>query len=478
MYSQPLAFVDLETTGTHPTSDRVIEVAIITLDPSGEVEEWSSLVNPGSRLPPFIESLTGIRSEMTADAPAFDELAPEILERLDGRLMVAHNARFDYGFLKNEFARLGERFVHQPLCTVKLSRKLFPEQRRHNLDTLIRTHGLDPGDRHRAMADARVLLQFLAVLYSRFADADVDAAIDAVVRRPSLPRYLPAGELDALPEVPGVYRFYGENGVLLYVGKSKNIRSRVMAHFAEDTRSNKEMRLSQQVRRVDYTETAGELGALLREAQEIKTRMPVHNRQLRRQQRLTGLRLRPQSTPQVEIVDLQPQDFRAGEDLFGLFRTRRAAQNCLRELATEYRLCPKLLGLESRGARGSCFAFQLGRCNGACCGEESERVHLARLIDALSRLKLKSWPWPGCIAVRERSADGRRSELHILDNWCYLGSVDEDEQFDLFTGGEPEAFDLDSYRILVRHLLAPGAQPEIIELPRDQVGPDGNTEAS
>lgn len=463
MYSQPLAFVDLETTGTHPTSDRVIEVAIITLDPGGEVEEWSSLVNPGGRLPPFIESLTGISSDMTADAPAFDEIAPEVLERLDGRLLVAHNARFDYGFLKNEFARLGERFVRQPLCTVKLSRKLFPAQRRHNLDTLIRVHDLDPGDRHRAMADARVLVQFLAVLYARFPEATVDTAIEAVVRRPSLPRHLSAGELEALPEEPGVYRFYGENDVLLYVGKSKNIRSRVMAHFAEDTRSNKEMKLSQQVRRVDYTVTAGELGALLREAQEIKTRMPVHNRQLRRQQRLVGLRLRPDGEPQVEIVDLNPRDFSAGDDLFGMFRTRRAAQNCLRELATEYRLCPKLLGLESRG-RGSCFAYQLGRCKGACCGEESPRVHLARLIDALSRLKLKAWPWPGRIAVREQSADGERVELHVIDNWCYLGSADDHDQLDLFTGGVPDGFDLDSYKILVRHLLAPGTRPSIIRL--------------
>jgi len=464
MYSQPLAFVDLETTGTHPTSDRVIEVAIVTLDDDGVVEEWSSLVNPGGRLPPFIESLTGIRSEMTADAPRFEEIAETIRERLDGRLMVAHNARFDYGFLKNEFARLEQRFVQQPLCTVKLSRRLFPTQRRHNLDSVIRAHGLDAGDRHRAMADARVLLQFLTHLYSTRPMDEVNAAIDAVVRRPSIPRHLDAAELDALPESAGVYRFYDERGTLLYVGKSKNIRSRVLAHFADDTRSNKEMRLSQQVRRIDFTETAGELGALLREAQEVKTRMPVHNRQLRRRQRLTAIRLQPNSTPLTQIVDLAPEAFVAGGDLFGVFRSRRAAQTCLRELAAAHRLCPKLLGIETHAGRGPCFAHQLGRCKGACCGKEDPRVHLARLIDALSQYKIRAWPWPGRIAVRERSAEGRREELHILDNWCYLGTVDADDQLDVFSG-RPEGFDLDSYRILLRYLLGPGARPEIIELP-------------
>src|SRR5450759_799089 len=132
----PLAFVDLETTGGTATQDRITEIAIVTFD--GNVSaSWSQLVNPETWIPSHIEHLTGISNAMVADAPRFDEIANEVLERLDGHLFVAHNARFDYGFLKNEFKRVGIDFRSPVLCTVKLSRKLYPEHQRHNLDSLI-----------------------------------------------------------------------------------------------------------------------------------------------------------------------------------------------------------------------------------------------------------------------------------------------------------------------------------------------------
>ena len=155
-----LAFVDLETTGATATHDRITEIGIVEVDEDGSVREWQQLVNPGMRIPPFIEQLTGISNDMVADAPPFEAIADEALRRLHGRLFIAHNARFDYGFLKTEFKRLGVDFKANVLCTVKLSRALYPEHHRHNLDSLIERHGLHAEGRHRALADAQLIHQF------------------------------------------------------------------------------------------------------------------------------------------------------------------------------------------------------------------------------------------------------------------------------------------------------------------------------
>ncbi len=173
------------------------------------VREWSTLVNPDAPIPPFIETLTGITNAMVADAPRFEDLADDILARLDGRLFIAHNARFDHGFLKNAFRRLGHPFRPPVLCTVRLSRKLYPGYARHNLDTLIERHRLVVDQRHRALGDARLLWQ----LWQRFHDAlpaeQIAKAIDQLTARPSLPRHLDPDVLDTLPKTAGVYLFHG-----------------------------------------------------------------------------------------------------------------------------------------------------------------------------------------------------------------------------------------------------------------------------
>jgi DNA polymerase-3 subunit epsilon len=163
LFDAPLAIVDLETTGAHPAWDRVTEIAVVEVQDGEVASEWSTLVNPGTSIPPAIQALTGITNDMVADAPAFGDLAQELFERLAGRVFVAHNARFDYGFLRHEFERAGLRFQARTLCTVKLSRRLYPGHARHNLDSLIDRHGLRCPARHRALGDARAVWQFLRV---------------------------------------------------------------------------------------------------------------------------------------------------------------------------------------------------------------------------------------------------------------------------------------------------------------------------
>jgi DNA polymerase-3 subunit epsilon len=187
MLPQALIFLDLETTGMTAAEERITEIGLVEVANGAVVGSWSQLVNPQKRIPPFIQALTGITDAMVREAPNFAQLAPGLFERLEGKLLVAHNARFDFGFLESEFARLGICYRPQVLCTVKLSRKLFPEQRRHNLDSLIERHRLNCSARHRALGDAEVLWQFLQKIYAEVDVVRIDAALRAQLDPPPRP---------------------------------------------------------------------------------------------------------------------------------------------------------------------------------------------------------------------------------------------------------------------------------------------------
>jgi len=446
-----VACVDLETTGGTAAHHRIIEVGIVLLEDGAVVGEWSSLVNPGVRIPSPIEAFTGITNDMVEDAPSFDELRTEVRSRLEGRLFVAHNARFDYGFVRNEFRRAGEKFAAPVLCTVRLSRALFREHPRHSLDALIERYGLECGQRHRALGDAAVLPPLLAAFESAAGRERVHEVATAVLGESRLPPHLPAGLDEDLPEGPGVYLFRGEGGTLLYVGKSRSLRSRVLAHFAKEHRDSKESKLARQVRDVEWIETAGELGALLLESQLVKQLAPSANRRLRKSPSLCCLRLVDTGegvAVRIESLDLS-RDAEAA--VFGPFRTERDAKRALEGKAREAGLCLKAMGLE-RGD-GSCFAFQLGRCRGACVGRESRALHDARLQLALASLRIKPWPFAGPVGIRERGAADERGVLHVVDRWRHVGTATDDSGVAALLEHAGEAgFDADAYRILVRCL--------------------------
>ena len=448
----PVACVDLETTGGTAAQHRVTEVGIVLLDDGAVVEEWSSLVNPCQRIPPAIQSFTGITNEMVADAPTFDDLRSEVRARLDGRLFVAHNARFDYGFVRSEFRRVGEKFSAPVLCTVRLSRTLFAEHNRHNLDALIERWSLECGQRHRALGDAAVLPGLLAAFEGAVGAERVQQVIEASRFESRLPPHLPPDLADDLPEGPGVYFFRGEGGTLLYVGKSRNLRSRVLDHFSAGHRSGKEAKLGSQVREVEWIETGGELGALLLESRMVKELAPTANRRLRKSAGVFCVRLHDSEgalRPCVEALDAQFLDRDA--EAYGPFRSERDARRALEGKAREAGLCLKLLGLEQ--GPGSCFGFQLGRCRGACVGKEPPALHDARLRLALASLRLRAWPFEGPVGIRERAADGAGMLLHVVDRWQHLGTAqDEGEVAELLRTSSGRSFDPDSYRIVARCL--------------------------
>jgi DNA polymerase-3 subunit epsilon len=280
-------------------------------------------------------------------------------------------------------------------------------------------------------------------------------SVQQLLQRPSMPPHLPPELLDDMPDTPGVYAFYGENDAPLYVGKSIHLRQRVLSHFSADHSSFKEMRLSHQIRRLEWHETAGEVGALLLEAQWVKDMQPVHNRALRRERELCAWQLRDTNDGHLQpaLTYASELDFGCADRLYGLFRSKRKAETALRALAESHELCLVMLGLESRTqADKPCFAHQLRRCRGACVGKEATALHQERLESALASLKVRTWPYAGPVGLVE-SGD-RRQDVHVVNNWCWLGTARSEKDLRRLLREAPAraSFDIDTYRILVRAL--------------------------
>ncbi len=410
------AFVDLETTGTDPSRDRITEIGIVRIRDGIVADEWSTLIDPGRPIPPEIQALTGISNAMVRDAPAFASVADLVRSRLTGHVFVAHNARFDYGFLKAEYRRLGDRFQAEVLCTVRLSRKLYPDQARHGLDALVARHRLGDEGRHRALGDAKLIARFLSRASDDLGPDVVDEAIVQLLKRPARPGNLPEGALEDIPETPGVYTFLGVNGQPLYIGKARNLRERVRSHFYADSSNSTDARLAAEAHGLEFEETAGELSALFREIQLIHRHAPLHNLALRRREANVFLRIDDRGLP--VFLPLAEFDPTATDGLHGPFSSRPAARAALAALARDHRLCDRAIGLWT-GER-PCFSRQIGRCLGLCSGEESPDAHRARLIAALTPLRFPSWPFNGTASLTETCAEsGRTSVLHF-DRWCAI----------------------------------------------------------
>ncbi len=445
--SPALVFVDLETTGATAATDRITEIGIVEVSAEG-VSEWSSLVNPGVPISGFIERLTGISDAMVADAPSFAELAGAVLSRLEGRLFVAHNARFDYGFLRAEFKRAGHDFRATVLCSVKLSRKLYPQHHKHSLDALIERHGLQVDGRHRALADARLIHQFWHRIHLDLPHEAISQAVSQLTAQPVVPLQLDAGIVDELPQGHGVYIFYGEENVPLFVGKSSNVRKRVLTHFAAG-----EERLNQLLRRLEWIECAGPVGAQLQEARLLKQLRPALNRLVPGEEALCGWRLaeRDAGVFQPELVFAHDVDFARAGDVYGLYSGPKEAHRRLHDLARAHQLCLSLLGLEKTAPEQPCPAHGKGRCKGACVGKEAASMHSARLMAALAKLKLMPWPFAGPALLLE-GGGGYVEEAHVLDGWRYLGTARHEVEIPaLLASGRPD-FERDIYKILIRHV--------------------------
>lgn len=445
-----IAFVDTETTGGNSQADRIIEIGIVRVERGQVVASWSSLVDPDQHIPPEIIHITGIRPKDLASAPTFRTIADQVEELLSDCIFAAHNARFDYSFVKSELSRLGRPLTARQLCTVKLSRYLYPEYIHHSLDELIARFSFPITHRHRALDDASISYQFYHQALKERGEPDFLKAISDIMLHPGRPGKIAPAQLDSLPECAGVYIFYGQTGMPLYVGKSLNIKNRVLSHLSSSLQSAKELQLSQEVSSIEVETTSGELGALLLESELVKKLRPLYNRQLRPSNDL--FLVQAHQIGPYKSAFIARGDYPTPETL-GLFKTSKHAQDFLHQKTKSHNLCPKLLGVEK--IRSTCFNADLGVCQ-ACTGGEDPLAYNLRFDLAFATDKLPVWPFPGPIAVNE---DG---QVHVFDNWCYLGKSQELEP-DL----KNPKFDLDTYKILKRFLKNPKNYSSISGLIRE-----------
>ena len=433
------AFIDVETTGMKPLADRVTEIAIIRFNANGSTERWQTLLNPGVAIPAEIQALTGITNAMVRAAPSFFDVRDELRRMLDGAVFVAHNARFDYGFIKNEFRRQGEAITADVLCTVRLSRRLYPDADGHGLDAIVTRHRLGGFDRHRAMGDTEATAAFVCKLEDDHSSDTLKAIVKSLLKTPSLPAHLPTNALADIPDSPGVYLFYGINDLPLYIGKAKHLRERIRAHFSSDHMTPNDIRLSQEMRRIEWLPTAGEFSALLLEAQLVKERMPLHNVNLRRREKVGFFQWRETdgnaSLSWISAANLPDTH----TDIFGPFSDKVSAKKWLMLVAREHQLCDHLLGFSKpRAENEPCFARQVGRCFGGCDGGETVAAHCSRLREAIAANALPAWPFAGAAVYEEVDATNDRSDALVFDQWCAL------------SGGARLPFDADVYRLLRR----------------------------
>ncbi len=441
LQGRALAVVEVKTTGVHPARDAIWELAIIQVDAEGCVAErlhW--LFEPGVALPPQLLSLSGLHPLELSGQPRIDSEARAIADAIRGRVLMGHNLRFSLAFLRRVLPDW--KTLRPPqLCTLRLARATLPQLASAGFDALCAHFGITRFFRDRAVPDAEAVLTLAQHLLQEVAPTTLGQQLRSAARPP----LLAAERFAQLPE----HYFLGDGGAQLYVGKSRNLRRRVMSHFQNDHRDRRSLQMVQQIRNVQLAVTAGELGALLFESAEIKRLQPLYNRRLRKQRELLTWALAGEPG-ELHIELLQHHALRPGLRHVGLFRSRHQARQWLLEQARERRLCLRVLGLEE--GEGACFAYQLGRCAGACCGEEPRSAHDRRLLAGAERLQTQAWPWNGPVALVERDEQHGLTQWHVLDQWRHLGTVDQLEHAQPLLAARRGGFNLDTYHILIGHL--------------------------
>ena len=374
------AVVDIETTGSVNQQGKIIEIAIIITDGSTVLSEFSSLLNPERAIPYFITKLTGITNDMVQGAPKFAEVAKKIVELTQNCIFVAHNVSFDYGFIRKEFRDLGYTYVRPILCTVQLSRKTFTTLSSYKLSRICQELDIDHHNQHRALGDAHATHLLLQKIISQN-NGNICFQPVYTIKSSQIPPLLDEEQLQNLPEEVGIYYFYDQQGDVIYVGKSTNIKKRIFSHFTD---KNKSIDFKQKISSITYELTGSELIALLWESDEIKRLKPIYNRSQRRSRFNFGIFAFEDSRG---YQNLYIDQIKNNIPLIS-FSSKQEAKNYLTEKVTQHQLCQKLSGLYH--SSGPCFQHQVHRCLGACVQKEPPLSYNARLNKAIQSLVFES----------------------------------------------------------------------------------------
>jgi DNA polymerase-3 subunit epsilon len=403
------AILDIETTGGKYNEEGITEIAIYKFDGDKIVDQFSSLINPERRIQPFVVNLTGINAEMLRNAPKFYEVAKRIIEITEGATIVAHNAQFDNRILTTEFDRLGYSFEKNTLCTVELAKKLIPDLPSYSLGKLVRSLGIPLSDRHRAQGDARATVALFKMLLMK--DSSKEIIQQSVRKDPK--RQLEPKLLDIIEKAPaetGVYYMHREDGTIIYIGKSKNIKKRLVQHFTNDSRKSKQIQLH--VAAVTYEKTGNDLIAQLKESQEIKRNKPIYNRALRRTMfsyQLTSYK------DSGGYINLKVEKANREKEAIITFTNYQQARSSLHRITEEHQLCQKLTGLYK--TEKSCFLYSIKECYGACVEVETPHEYNDRVNALIDKYSYDNKH----MLIIDRGRDVDERSVILIENGIYRG---------------------------------------------------------
>ena len=397
------AIVDVETTGGKFNEEGITEIAIYRFDGNKIVDQFSSLVNPQREIQPFVQRLTGINSKMLVNAPKFFEIAKRIVEITEDAVLVAHNAEFDYRIIRTEFKRLGFDFERQSLCTVDLAQKLLPDLPSYKLGKLVRSLGIPISDVHRAHGDAQATVELFKVLLEKDSQKEIISAHVKILNKKQVPsKYL--NIIDELPTETGVYYIYNEVGSIIYIGKSKNIKKRVLSHLTSKAR--KAEKIQKAIHRVTYELCGNECLALLKEQHEIKKNQPRLNHALKYRHFPMGIR-RDESSPYQRLLIEQ---VRQDTDYLDVFKNKKEAEGRLRFWIEEFSLCAQHTSFAR--AQGACFRKGVDKCEGACVGEERCDDYNTK-VQAVAESLL--YPYDDFLIIDKGKSVGEKSFIYIKE---------------------------------------------------------------
>lgn len=372
------AILDIETTGGQFNEEGITEIAIYRFDGHEVTDQFISLVNPEIPIQPFVVKLTGINNAMLRSAPKFYEIAKRVIEITKDCILVAHNASFDYRILRTEFRRLGYDFESKTLCTVELAKQLIPEQPSYSLGKLVRGLGIPIADRHRASGDAMATLKLFKMLLDKDLSKEiVKSLVHTEVIKGLSPKLLDI--VEHLPSKTGIYYIHRQDGKIIYIGKSRNIKKRVNQHFTGTSSKCKKIQL--EVFAVTYEETGSELIALLKESEEIKVNKPIYNRSQSKTVLPWALYCETDANGYL-CLKLQKADGRKKE--ITSYASFQEAQTAFYRISAQNHLCQKLNGLYESEAE--CFQYKIKECDGACIGKVSPEVYNLRVQQFIDKL--------------------------------------------------------------------------------------------
>lgn len=417
------ALVDLETTGGQAKQDHIMEAAVRVV--GGDVDlEWQSLIDPLCSVPSFIQGLTGISNSMLRGKPQFSDVQETLWSYLDGAILVAHNARFDAGFLRANFARYGRDYQPRVLCTLKLARTLYPDWPKHGLEAICARIGFYSEVHHRAMADVDAMKAFLDYARADKGEAVFNFEVGLQLGLPVLPPSICQADIDAIPREPGVYRLLGEAGELLYLGSARSLQEQVLAHFENVTGDSKAAKLVRRVDAVQWQMLAGELSAGLHLSVALRHEKPLLQRRVNALGKPCCVRFIMQDSGELQLrlrSGLPANIAQTGETV-GLFRERKHAKTRIRELAKEHQLCLRRLAVLVEGEVCECGACALTAVGtGESATVASADDFAARVKAAFAGYLYTPWPFAEPVLIHENNGAGV-SEWHLVYDWRHFGS--------------------------------------------------------